>query len=146
MYVILTQDVPQLGAKNALVNVADGYFNNFLLPRQLAKYATASMIEHMKDEIVAQKDRAAKKAKATAAHAEELKGAEVVLKGEASDKGTLFKALAEKDVIEAIKEKFGIVVEEKSLTMDHLKKVGEHAIAINFGDEQVELKVVVEAA
>lgn len=146
MYVILTQDVPQLGAKNSLVNVADGYFNNFLLPRGLARYASSAMIDQLKEQIVEQKERAAKMAKAGAQHAEELKGAEITLTGEASDKGTLFKAFAEKDVIAAVQEKFGFKLDKKALTMDHLKKVGEHAIAVNFGDEQVEMKVIVEAA
>jgi large subunit ribosomal protein L9 len=146
MYVILTQDVPQLGSKNSLVNVADGYFNNFLLPKGLARYASASMIDTLRDQIVEQKERAAKTAKAGAQHATELKGAEITLSGEASEKGTLFKALTDKDVIEAVKEKFGFALEKKALTMDHLKKVGEHAIAVNFGEEQVEMKVIVEAS
>ncbi len=146
MYVILTQDVPQLGSKNSLVSVADGYFNNFLLPKGLAKYASASMIEKLKDLIVEQKERAAKTAKAGSQHADELKGAEITLVGEASEKGTLFKAFNDTDVIAAVQEKFGFKLDKKALTMDHLKKVGEHAIAVNFDDKQVEMKVIVEAA
>lgn len=146
MYVLLTQDVPQVGTKNSLVTVSDGYFMNYLAPQGLAKAATESMINSLQDEILIQKDSAAHAAKEEVKQANTLKGAEVVFTAEASDKGTLFKALNQKDVVKAINDTFGITLDPSMLIMDHLKKVGDHSIAVNFGEEQVEMKVVVNAA
>lgn len=48
MKVILLQDVKNLGKKNTLVNVSDGYARNYLIPRGLAVEATPSALNEMK--------------------------------------------------------------------------------------------------
>lgn len=146
MYVILTQDVPQVGTKNSLLDVSEGYFMNFLSPRNMAQPATSEMIESLKDQILEQKEIAEKQASSDYQHAQMLKGAELSMSGSASDKGTLFQALTKKDVAAAIKNTFKFAIAESDIIMDHLKKVGEHAIAVQCGDEMVEMKVQVEAA
>jgi large subunit ribosomal protein L9 len=47
MKVILTEDVEKLGQSNEVVEVADGYARNFLLPRSMAVPATASAIANL---------------------------------------------------------------------------------------------------
>lgn len=143
MYVILTQDVPQVGQKNHLVRVADGYFNNFLAPRGFAKRATASLIESMKDSIAAQKQQAAQKVKAQHVGIQVLQGASVSFERKTSDKGTLFKGVSAKDVAKAISSELKVKVAEGDLTMDSLKTVGNHEVTVSLGGEIAKMTVVI---
>ena len=143
MYVILSQDVPQLGQKNGLVSVKRGYFANFLQPRGLAQIATADMIERLKESIIAAQETAAEAAQTMGKKVLSLKGVQVVFERKASDKGTLFKGIAEKDVAKAIMKEHGIEVAPEGILMNHIKKLGEHAIQVQIGDDAVEMKVVV---
>lgn len=145
MYVILTQDVPKVGQKNALVDVSEGYFMNFLHPRKLAKSATESQLESLKGQIVEQKQVAAQAAQSQEQHAQQLQGAELKLSGKASDKGTLFQAITEKDVAAEIKKMFKFDVPESSIEMEHLKRLGEHTVKVSFGSQSVSVKLVLEA-
>lgn len=145
MYVILTQDVPQVGSKNALVSVSDGYYMNYLSPRKLATQATSAMIDSLKDVIVAQRDAGEQATKSDEQHAQTLQTAQLVLKGKASGKGTLFKALVEKDVVAAIKKQFKFEVDPSQITMDHLKKVGEHIVSVQLGKRKIDVKVLIES-
>lgn len=145
MYVILTKDVPGVGQKNNLLNVKRGYFMNFLQPQRLAEVASAERIESLKDMILAQKEAASKAAQEMHESAQALVGITLLLSGKTSAKGTLFKALSEKDIIAALKKQAGIEVEKGSVEMEPLKKVGEHTVLVKLGGEQVELKVKLEA-
>ena len=49
MQVILRQNVPNLGKKGELKNVKEGYFMNFLAPRNMAELATETKIKHAQE-------------------------------------------------------------------------------------------------
>ncbi|MGE3279273.1 MAG: 50S ribosomal protein L9 [Candidatus Altimarinota bacterium] len=145
MYVILTKDVPGVGQKNHLLKVRRGYFMNYLQPRSLAEAASAQRIESLKELIIAQKEAATQAAQAVQESAKALEGITIVLSGKTSAKGTLFKALGEKDVIAALKKQAGVEVAKGSVEMEPLKKIGDHVVQVQMGDQQVEVKVKLEA-
>ena len=51
MKVILLQDVKNLGKKNTIVNVNDGYFKNYLLPRKLAVIVSTASQKHLENDL-----------------------------------------------------------------------------------------------
>ncbi|MDF2379416.1 MAG: 50S ribosomal protein L9 [Candidatus Gracilibacteria bacterium] len=145
MYAILTEDVPQLGQKNHLVRVADGYFNNFLAPRGFAKRATASLIESMRESIETQKKNTAQKAKVQHDGIVALEGKSVEFARKTSDKGTLFKGVSAKDVAKSITDELSVKVSDSDITMEPLKTVGDHEVTVSLGGETAQVKVVITA-
>lgn len=145
MYVILSQDIPKLGNKNALINVAKGYYANFLYPKGLAHRATADMIERLKETIIEQKQAAEAAVKGANINAMKLNAKVLKIVAKASAKGTLFKAIAEKTVAKDIEKEFAVEIDPKNIEMEHIKDLGDHSIKIKFGEEVVGMKIHVEA-
>jgi len=145
MYIVLTKDLPGVGQKNGLLNVKKGYFMNYLQPKGFAKVATASMIDRLRDIIMAQKAAAAQAAQEMGQRLKELSGANIMMSAKASGKGTLFKAFSAKEILAALKKQLNLEVEKDQLEMDHIKTVGEHTIKIVLGGQTAVVKVHVEA-
>ena len=97
MKVILQQDVRGQGKKGQMVEVAEGYARNFLLPRKLAVPATADAMNTMKLQEKARKAEEARQKAEAEAVAEKLKGAVVKLTAKAGANGKLFGAITSKE-------------------------------------------------
>ena len=142
MQVVLSKDVKKLGYKGDLVKVKPGYFRNFLSPGRLAQMATPSLLKlHQvrKEKMVMQKEELLAKAREAIS---KLKGLEVVIKAKVSDKGKLYGAITEKDVIDAIEAATKIKLEKDFLKMEHFKEVGEYTTVVHLG-EGLEEKITV---
>jgi len=146
MYVVLTQDVPKLGSKNALVNVTRGYFVNFLEPKGFAKMATPAMIERLKDAIISEREASAQKASTQKETLDQLQNVVLTIESKASDKGTLFEAVSEAEVAAALKSAKKVDVDPSDLEMKSIKKVGDHNVKVNLADQTVTIKVTVKAS
>ncbi|MDZ4216780.1 MAG: 50S ribosomal L9 C-terminal domain-containing protein [Candidatus Gracilibacteria bacterium] len=110
------------------------------MPKGFAQQATTEMIDRMRNTIVAKREAVKMASSDASAHARALSGAVIHLSGKASEKGTLFKALLEQDVVDAIMEEYSIEVEPEQIVMAHIKKIGEHAIGVQLDGQVVEIK------
>ena len=110
MKVILQADVKNIGKKGEIVEVADGYGRNFLLPKKLALPANTENVNVAK----ARKDAmAVDEAKLMAAQLEKV---EVEIPVRIGENGRLFGAVTGKDVAEALKKK-NIDVDRRKITI-----------------------------
>ena len=108
MKIILIKDVPELGGKGEIVDVADGYARNYLVPRKLAVKATRGAIAQAEGMRQAAID-AAVRAKENADNlATALSGTRVVVAARAGDEGKLFGSIGSGDVAEAITKFTGV--------------------------------------
>lgn len=125
MKVILTQDVKSQGKKGDLINVSDGYANNFLLPKGLAIPATKQAINDLEGKKGAEiYKRNQEELKATNI-AERLKEVKVCLKAKAGKEGKLFGSITSKDVAEALKAQYNITVDKRKIDLpDGIKNCG----------------------
>jgi large subunit ribosomal protein L9 len=131
MRVILTQDVESLGRKGDVVDVADGYARNYLVPKSLAMKATrgalrdAEAIRHARDE-------AERKAREAADEvAQMLSGGHVVVAARAVDEGRLFGSIGARDVSEAITKYTGVAVPPEQVRLSGpIKEIGLHQIVV----------------
>ncbi len=143
MKVIFLKDVPRIGKKGEVKNVADGFAQNSLLPKGLAKIATPQAIKAMQDqkahadELVIQHTEKMKKA------IEALSEKKIVVELAANDQGHLFS----KFKVEQLKKVFaakGIDFDIKNIVPFELKEVGVHTIKIKSpqlsGDFTLEIK------
>ena len=136
MKVILQQDVRGQGKKGQMIEVAEGYARNFLLPRKLAVPATADAVNTMKLKEKAKKAEDARlKAEAEAA-AEKLKSAQVKVSARAGANGKLFGAVTSKEVSDALLAQHGIELAKQKIVMDEpIKAFGTYELKAKLGYE-----------
>jgi len=144
--VVLKKDVPGLGKSGDVKDVADGYGQNFLLPRGLAVEASAGELKR-----VAQA-RATAKAKEDRAHAEARSLAErigsttLTFKLKAGDQGKTFGSVTNRDIVDALARQAGIEVERTKIHLDEpLRGLGTHQVEVRLlGDVRARLTVAIE--
>lgn len=131
MKLILTSDVNDLGKTGDVVDVADGYARNYLLPRSFAVKATPGAVE--KAEAVRQaRIEADRKAKEEAEMiATQLVGSRVVIAAQSGDEGQLYGSVGVADVVEGIKRFTGIELTKNQVELENpIRAIGLHEIQI----------------
>ena len=136
MKVILKQDVKGKGKKGQLIEAAEGYARNFLLPKGMAVLATADAVNTMNLQAKA-KAKADAEAKAAALEiAEKLKSCQVKIAAKGGEGGKLFGAVTGKEIAAALKEQYGMDVDSKKLVLDQpIKTFGSFEVKAKLGFE-----------
>ncbi len=149
MQVILKKDVQNLGEAGDVINVKDGYARNFLLPQSIAEVATEGALQNR------EKNLARIKAKQEKLHAEAIAKAEQIekfgkleLSAKAGESGKLFGTITTKKLTEELKEKSGIEVDRKNVSLNApINKIGEYKMLIKLTSKvKCELSVSVTAS
>ena len=136
MKVILKVDVKGKGKKGQMIEVAEGYARNFLLPRGQAVLATADAVNTMRLQEKA-KAKADAEAKAAAQElVEKLKNAQVKIATRGGEGGKLFGAVTGREIASALKEQYGLDVDSKKLVLEEpIKNFGSYQIKAKLGFE-----------
>lgn len=138
MKVVLLENVKDLGKKEDIVNVSDGYARNFLFPRKLAIEATTGKLREIEDKKKSEKNKKDKELQAAKQLAEKLSKVQVTIKSKAGENGKLFGSITGKDIADAIKTQHKIEVDKKKVVLhDAIKALGTY---------QVEIKVYPEVS
>ena len=136
MKVILKADVRGKGKKGQMIEVAEGYARNFLMPKGLAVLATADAVNTMRLQEKA-KAKADAEAKAAATEiAEKLKGLQVKVASKGGEGGKLFGAVTGREISAALKEQHGVDIDSKKLVLDEpIKSFGSYQVKAKLGFE-----------
>ncbi len=130
MKVILTQDVKKHGNKGDVVEVADGYARNYLLPRGLAEAATSGKVKQLKQKEKRKKRKENNKVQAAESLADKLESEKFTLKVKAGDSGRLFGSVTTKDIADKVAEA-GYEIDKRKIDLDdHIKSLGMHKIDV----------------
>ena len=136
MKVILQQDVKGQGRKGQMIEVAEGYARNFLLPRKLAVLATADAMNTMRLQEKAKKAEEARQKAEAEAVAEKLKGIQVKVTARAGANGKLFGAVTSKEISDALLAQHGIELAKQKIVMDEpIKAYGSYQLKAKLGYE-----------
>jgi large subunit ribosomal protein L9 len=136
MEVILKNDVPNLGYKDDIVNVKNGYALNYLIPKGLAITATGSALKSH-NEIMKQRAHKEEKIKQVAQEmATAMKEVTLSIGAKTSTKGKIFGSVNAIQIAEALEEK-GFVIDRKNITFkeDLIKEVGTYHAKIRLHKE-----------
>jgi large subunit ribosomal protein L9 len=134
MKVILLKDVPKIGRNGEIKEVSDGYANNFLIKRGLAKVATTEAQAKLAAEQIEKSEKKAREQKKLAGYKDELERRTFTIKVKVGDKGQVFSGVHEKDIIRAIFQKTKITLDKSNIaTHSHMKQLGEHVIDVKLG-------------
>jgi len=148
MQIILQEDVEKLGTRGQVIDVAEGYARNFLLPRRLALEASAGNMKRLeKMRATFAKKEATEKGDAQKL-AELLAGVSLELSRKAGENDQLFGSVTSADISEALAAK-GFTVDKRKIALaDPIKVVGEFEIPVKLHREisaNVKLSVKKEA-
>lgn len=117
MKVILKEDVKGSGKKGQVVEVSDGYAQNFLLRRGLAVQATAQALNDAKNKQAAAEHRAELERQAAQKTAETIHEKTVSITAKAGANGKLFGSITSKEVADTISAAFGVQVDKKKISL-----------------------------
>lgn len=147
MKLILKENVADLGYKDDVVEVKDGYGRNYLIPQGKAIIATDASLKQLAEDM---KQRAHKIAKIKA-DAEEaakaIEGVKLVIPAKTSANGTVFGSVGAAQIADAF-EKLGHMVDRKIISVKNpVKEVGVYTATVKFHKEvisEVEFEVIAE--
>ena len=130
MKVILLKDVKAQGKKGDVINVSDGYANNFLLKNGLAVPANQANMNTNNKQKEAEAKRIAEETAAAKADAEKMKTMELVFAIEVGANGKAFGSISGKEIAEELSKK-GIVVDKKQVVLNNpIKMVGAYNVEL----------------
>lgn len=147
MKVILLQDVKELGKKDTMANVSDGYARNFLFPKKLAVEASEGALKGIADKRSSEANKKNMELQNAKELADKLSKVKVDIKTKSGENGKLFGSITSKDIAEIIKTKYKIPVDKKKIVMsDAIKSTGTYEIEIKVYPEiSAKVKVTVVA-
>jgi large subunit ribosomal protein L9 len=128
MKVILRSDLDGLGKRGDIVDVADGYGRNYLLPRGLAFLATPGAVDQAARMRRARDLRDTHDREAAQTIATTLVPKIITIPAKAGTEGRLFGSVTSTDVAEAVREQTGIQLDRRQLETEPIKSVGQHTV------------------
>lgn len=131
MDIILKQDIPNLGHKDDIVKVKDGYGRNYLIPRGLAIVATPSSIKMMQEIKKQQAHKEEKLRNAALELAKQLENKELKIGAKTSSSGKIFGSVNTIQIAEALSKK-GFNIDRKTITIEGeaIKEIGQYVAKI----------------
>ena len=148
MELILRSDVSGLGHRGDVVEVADGYGRNYLLPKGLAMKVTAGARQQAEGMAKARAVQDAAEREAAEGVASQLAGRTVTIPMRAGDEGKLFGSVTAADVADAVAAQVAIEVDRHDIVLEAaIKEVGTHEVVLRpHPDVQIPLIVEVTPA
>lgn len=133
MKIILLEDVKTLGKKGQIVEVADGYARNAIIPKKLGLEATAKNLNDLKLKKANEEKIAKEILEEAQAFAKGMENDKVVVSIKAGEGGRTFGSVSSKEIATAYKEQCGKDVDKKKLVLKEAIK--------NFGTYEVPVKL-----
>lgn len=131
MKVILLKDIKGTGKKDQIIEASDGFARNYLIPRKLAKEATAEVINSVEKAKSADRHREAVKRAEAEEKARELKGKVIQLSVRGGENGKLYGAITNEQIAAALKEQHGYDVDKRKLEQEEpIKTAGQSFVTL----------------
>jgi large subunit ribosomal protein L9 len=142
MKVILLKDIPKVGRKGEIKEVADGHALNFLIPRRLAEKATDEKIKSVENIKKSREEASKENLEQNHKILDSLSGKKIILKARANTKGHLYREIHEKDIVSAINEQLKLNIKEDWIKIDaHYKELGVFKVKAAAGQKIVEFEL-----
>ena len=131
MKVILLQDIKGTGKKDQIIEISDGYARNFLLPRKLAKEATAEVLNSRQIAQSADKHREAVKRAEAEKLARDLKGKVIQLNVRGGDNGKIYGSVTNDQIATALKEQIQVEIDKRKVEIEEpIKNAGQAFVTL----------------
>ena len=149
MEIILKQDINNLGYKNEIVNVKDGYARNYLIPNKMAILATERNRKMLAEEIRQQAHKEEKIKNEAMDKAKALEGLKLTIGAKAAATGKIFGSVNTIQIANAIKEACNLEIDRKQIILneDVIKELGKYKAKVKLHKDvqtEIEFDVVAE--
>lgn len=146
MKIILKQDIVTLGDAGDVVDVKNGYANNYLIPQGMALRATEGTLKALETERKQQARKIDQQRAAAREMADKLQQLSLKVSAKAGESGKLFGTVTSGDIAEALKNE-GVTLDRRKISLDApIKTLGNYEAGVKlFMDVTATLKVTVEA-
>jgi large subunit ribosomal protein L9 len=145
--IVLREDVESLGKKGDLLEVADGYARNYLVPRGLALRATKGVVAQAEAMRRNREAREVRDREAAQALADRLSGSTIVVTARAGEGGKLFGSITTADIAAAVESTTGVELDRRRITLaEPIRELGDVEVPLRLHtDVEVVLAVSVAA-
>jgi large subunit ribosomal protein L9 len=144
MKVVLRADVPNVGNKGDVLDVADGYARNFLVPRGLALQASKGAVDQAVSMRRAREQRDARERGSAEDLAARLTPEVITVPAKAGAEGRLFGSVTAADVVAAVESQTGVALDRRKVHLEEpIKALGRHEVPVRL-HSAVELRLAVE--
>lgn len=140
MKVILRETYQTLGEAGSIVNVADGYARNFLIPKSIAMKYSRSSLRILEEEKKIKEARKNKEMKAAEQLGNVLRKVSLTASVKVGEEDRVFGTVTSQDIVNLLKEKGFDIDKKKILLEDPIKALGIYTIKIKV-HPQVETSV-----
>ncbi len=131
MRVILKEDVRNVGKKDQILNVSDGYARNFLFPKKLAIEANNSSLNELNLKKQSEEHRKLVELEESKDLAKKLEGKTIKIIVKTGDNGKLFGTVTNKEIAKEISEQLNLKVDKKKIVLDEpIKSLGTFNVDI----------------
>jgi large subunit ribosomal protein L9 len=136
--VILTSDVKPLGSRGQVVDVKDGYANNYLLRQNLAVLATPGAVKQLEQQQNAKKRKQAEEVANAQDVATQLEQITIRVPAKAAGNGRLFGTVTNMQVADALQEQLGVAIDRHKIEMPTaIKALGTYPVEVRLGNNIV---------
>jgi len=148
MKVILQKPVDKLGVPGDVVDVADGYARNYLMPRGLAVKASKGGVKHVESLKRAHTTKVSQAQAEAQEVADRLTASPIKVRARVGEEGRLFGSVTAAEVAEEIERQTGVKVDRRDVRLDEpIRSVGVHQVTVHlFTDVDPAVPVEVEPA
>jgi large subunit ribosomal protein L9 len=145
--VVLRDDVENVGRKGDLIEVADGFARNYLVPRGLAMKATKGVVQQAEAMRRNREARETREREAAQALADQLTDRRIEVRARAGEGGRLFGSVTNADIIDAVRAQTGVELDRRKTQLaEPLKELGASEVPVKLhSDVEVTLTVDVVA-
>jgi large subunit ribosomal protein L9 len=147
MKIILKEDVKSIGSMGQIIDVADGFARNYLVPRGFAVEANVKNVKSLEHEKKVIQEKAKKIKNQAQDFAARISGVTVVIKAKAGEEGKLFGSVTTMDIAEQLKNE-GIDIDRKKISLEEpIKRLGSYSVKVRVHpeiSEEVNVQVVEE--
>ena len=125
MKVILLENIKGVGKKDEVINAADGYARNYLLPKKLAIPADTGNMNNLKAKQDSNQFRKNEEKKEAEKISEALKKITLKINVKAGENGKIFGGVTSKEISEELNKQYNISIDKKKIMLDQtIKNVG----------------------
>ncbi|MAU08738.1 MAG: 50S ribosomal protein L9 [Anaerolineaceae bacterium] len=135
MKVILLQDIYKHGVAGEVVDVANGFARNFLIPRKMAVQATKNALRSHKKLTERVEARRAQYDNMLNDVAKQIDGAEVIFERRAASTGKLFGSVTNQEMADELLEVTGVDINRRRISVQNIRELGTHEVPVRIGTD-----------